>query len=207
MSEVRVVLADDHPLVRSGLAALLESAHDISVVGAAADGQEAVRVVSEQLPDVVLMDLSMPALDGVEATRRVVNLCPDTKVVVLTTFSDREHVLDALDAGAIGYLLKDAEPDYVVDAVRAAARGESPISPKAASVVLGARAPVGLRELSPREREVLCSVAYGLANKQIARRLGISEKTVKAHLTNIFHTIGVSDRTQAALWALRQGLT
>lgn len=207
MSEVRVVLADDHPLVRSGLAALLESAHDISVVGTAADGQEAVRVVSEQLPDVVLMDLSMPALDGVEATRRVVNLCPDTKVVVLTTFSDREHVLDALDAGAIGYLLKDAEPDYLVDSVRAAARGESPISPKAASVVLGARVPVGLPELSPREREVLRSVAYGLANKQIARRLGISEKTVKAHLTNIFHTIGVSDRTQAALWALRQGLS
>jgi DNA-binding NarL/FixJ family response regulator len=204
---IRVLLADDHDVVRRGLTALLEGAGDISVVGAAADGAEAVTLSLEHTPDVVLMDLSMPGVDGVEATRRVVAERPDARVVILTSFSDRERILDALDAGAVGYLLKDAEPDELLRGVRAAARGESPLAPKAAQAVLEARAegrPTA--DLTARERDVLELLAQGLANKQIARRLGIAEKTVKAHLTSVFQRIGVTDRTQAALWARRQGL-
>jgi DNA-binding NarL/FixJ family response regulator len=160
-------------------------------------------------PDVVLMDLSMPGMSGVEATRRLLATRPDTAVVVLTSFADPDLVLDAVDAGAVGYLLKDAEPDNVVGAVRAAARGESPLDPRAARVVLTSRsrpAPAPASVLSGREKEVLVLVAEGLANKQIARTLGIAERTVKAHLTSIFNQIGVTDRTSAALWAHRRGL-
>jgi DNA-binding NarL/FixJ family response regulator len=204
---IRVLLADDHDVVRRGLTALLEGAEDISVVGAAADGAEAVALSSEHLPDVVLMDLSMPGVDGVEATRRLTAERPDSRVVILTSFSDRDRILDALDAGAVGYLLKDAEPDELLRGVRAAARGESPLAPKAAQAVLEARAESRpTTELTAREREVLELLADGLANKQIARRLGIAEKTVKAHLTSVFQSIGVTDRTQAALWARRNGL-
>ena len=204
---IRVLLADDHDVVRRGLTALLEGAEDISVVGAAADGAEAVTLSGEHLPDVVLMDLSMPGVDGVEATRRVMAERPDVRVVILTSFSDRDRILDALDAGAVGYLLKDAEPDELLRGVRAAARGESPLAPKAAQAVLEARAESRpTSELTAREREVLELLADGLANKQIARRLGIAEKTVKSHLTSVFQRIAVSDRTQAALWARRNGL-
>ena len=204
---IRVLLADDHDVVRRGLSALLEGAEDISVVGAAADGSEAVTLSRQQTPDVVLMDLSMPGVDGVEATRQVVAERPGAKVVILTSFSDRDRILDALDAGAVGYLLKDAEPDELLRGVRAAARGESPLAPKAAQAVLEARAESRpTADLTGREREVLELLAEGLANKQIARRLGIAEKTVKAHLTSVFQRIGVTDRTQAALWARRQGL-
>jgi len=153
------------------------------------------------------MDLSMPGLDGIEATKQVLASRPDTQVLVLTSFSDRERILQALDAGACGYLLKDAEPDELLRAIRAAARGEAPLSPRAAQALLSARREPGpLAGLSDREREVLSLVAAGLANKQIAQRLGISEKTVKAHLTRVFREIGVFDRTQAALWAQRNGL-
>jgi DNA-binding NarL/FixJ family response regulator len=148
------------------------------------------------------MDLSMPEVDGIEATRRIVAADPDARVVVLTSFSDTRRILDALDAGAIGYVLKHAGPDEVLGAVRAAAAGGSPLDPKAARALLESqrgRRPAD--ELTPREREVLRLVAGGLANKLIARRLGITERTVKAHLTNIFAAIGVTDRTQAALWA------
>ena len=204
---IRVLLADDHDVVRRGLTALLEGAEDISVVGAAADGAEAVTLSGEHLPDVVLMDLSMPGVDGVEATRRVMAERPDVRVVILTSFSDRDRILDALDAGAVGYLLKDAEPDELLRGVRAAARGESPLAPKAAQAVLEARAESRpTSELTAREREVLELLADGLANKQIARRLGIAEKTVKAHLTSVFQSIGVTDRTQAALWARSHGI-
>jgi DNA-binding NarL/FixJ family response regulator len=151
----------------------------------------------------------MPVMDGIEATRRLVAQ-NGPLVVVLTSFSDRERILGALDAGAVGYLLKDSEPEELVRGVRAAARGESPLDPKAATAVLSARAERkagGAEDLSPREREVLALVTAGLPNKLIARRLDISEKTVKAHLTRVFQQIGVTDRTQAALWAERQGLT
>ena len=204
---IRVLLADDHAVVRSGLTQLLATVEDVEVVGAAADGAEAVDLALAERPDVVLMDLSMPVMDGIEAIRRVRDRDPEARIVVLTSFSDRERILDALDAGAIGYLLKDAEPDELIRGVRAAAAGEAPLAPKAASAVLTARAgqrPVA--EMTPREREVLGLLARGRANKQIARELGISEKTVKAHLTRVFESIGVTDRTAAALWAQRHGI-
>jgi DNA-binding NarL/FixJ family response regulator len=204
---IRVLVAEDHAVVRAGLEQLLAGADDVEVVGSAANGEEAVELTGERRPDVVLMDLVMPGVDGIEATRRILELGTGARVVVLTSFSDRNAIMDALDAGAIGYLLKDAEPEELVRGIRAAARGESPLDPKAARELLSARterAPSA--ELSPREREVLVLLASGLPNKLIAQRLGISEKTVKAHLTHVFGRIGVTDRTQAALWAQREGL-
>jgi DNA-binding NarL/FixJ family response regulator len=203
---IRVVIADDHAVVRTGLAQLLSTLEDVELVGSAANGAEAVAACREQRPDVVLMDLEMPGVDGIEATRRIKAAGPETAVVVLTSFSDRERILRALDAGAAGYLLKDAEPDELARAVRAAARGDAPLDPKAARALLSTR--VGgspLDSLSDREREVLAMVADGLPNKLIAQRLAISEKTVKTHLTSVFRRIGVTDRTQAALWAQRNG--
>ncbi|WP_107772873.1 response regulator [Nocardioides sediminis] len=206
---IRVVLVDDHAVLRGGLERLLAGEPDIEVVGSAADGDEAVQEVRRTRPDVVLMDLQMPGTDGVTATRRIVaEGGPD--VLVLTSFSDAERIVAALDAGAVGYLLKDADPEDVVAGVRAVSRGESPLHPRAARQLLGARqstqAGQAAPDLTPREREVLGLVRQGLANKQIARRLGISERTVKAHLTSVFARIGVVDRTQAALWAERRGL-
>jgi DNA-binding NarL/FixJ family response regulator len=204
---IRVMLAEDHSLVRAGLARLLTAEEDIEVVGIAGDGAEAVRVAGEVDPDVVLMDLSMPVMDGAEATRRILAGDRRLQVVALTSFSDRDRIVEALEAGAVGYLLKDAEPEELVLGVRAAARAESPLSPKAARALILARTrPAPASRLTEREREVLVLVAEGLSNKLIARRLGISERTVKGHLTNIFETLGVTDRTQAALWATRHGL-
>jgi DNA-binding NarL/FixJ family response regulator len=199
---------DDHPVTREGLRTALELSEEIVVVvGEASSGEEAIERAAELTPDVVFMDVRMPGIDGIEATRRIRAEAPDTRVVVFTSFSDRERILQAIEAGAIGYLLKDADPDELHRGILAAARGESPLAPKAAAEVLAARTaapPAG--DLSDREREVLVLVASGLANKQIARRLGISEKTVKGHLTHVFQAIGVTDRTQAALWAERNGL-
>lgn len=203
---VRVLLADDHQLVRAGLEQLLAAAADMDVVATAADGAEAVRLAEATDPDVVLMDLVMPEMGGVEATRRIVERCPGAAVVVLTSFSDQERILDALDAGAIGYLLKDVEPAQLLAGVRSAARGESPLDPKAARQLLRARGERVSAGLTPRELEVLSLVRRGLANKQIARTLDISERTVKAHLTSAFQRIGVVDRVQAALWAERNGI-
>ena len=203
---IRVVLADDHRLVRDGLEKLLSATPDLQVVGTAADGAEAVALVESTRPDGVLMDLVMPGMDGVEATRQIANSCPEVQVVVLTSFSDRERILDALHAGAIGYLLKDVDPADLLRGIQVAARGESPLDPKAARTLLTARDKGPGPDLTPREIEVLGLVRHGLANKQIARRLGISERTVKAHLTSVFHRIGVLDRTQAALWAERHGI-
>jgi DNA-binding NarL/FixJ family response regulator len=198
---IRVLLADDHGLVREGLSRLLGTVPDIEVVAAAADGHEAVRLAGEHRPDVILMDLRMPGIDGSEATRRVLENDPTPQVVILTSFSEREEVLSALDAGAIGYLLKDAEPDELIRGIRAAAHGESPLAPRAARTLIGSRNSAPSHQLSDREREVLGLVTRGLSNKLIARELGISEKTVKAHLTAIFQRIGVTDRVQAAMWA------
>ncbi len=210
--KIQVLLADDHQLVRSGLAALLEGTEDIEVVGTAANGAEAVELARTTRPDVVLMDLVMPVMDGVEATQRLLAELPGTPVVVLTSFSDQQRILAALDAGAIGYLLKDVDPAELIRGVRAAARGESPLHPKAARSLLSARASAGAEtraerpnvELTPREAEVLALLRQGLANKQIARALGISQATVKAHLTSVFQRIGVTDRVQAAVWAERR---
>ncbi len=199
---IRVMIVDDHAVVRRGLEQLLATADDLEVVATASNGEEALAAIEAASPDVVLMDLSMPVLDGVEATRRIAADFPSAHVVVLTSFAEQQRVLEALDAGAVGYLLKDAEPDDVLAGVRAAHAGGSPLDPKAARVLLDAqRAQRPARSLSAREEEVLRLVATGLANKQIARRLGISERTVKAHLTNVFQQLGVTDRTQAALWA------
>ena len=204
---IRVVIADDHGVVRGGLTQLLGTLDDVELVGTAANGAEAVALCSAEQPDVVLMDLEMPEMDGIEATRRIKEERSDVAVVILTSFSDRERILRALDAGAAGYLLKDAESDELARSIRAAARGDAPLDPKAARELLSARAPGSpLESLSPREREVLVMVTEGLPNKMIARRLSISEKTVKAHLTSVFRQIGVTDRTQAALWAQRHGL-
>jgi DNA-binding NarL/FixJ family response regulator len=203
---IRVVLVDDHAVLRESLARLLDGAPDIEVVGAAGDGEQALDVVRATRPDVVLMDLQMPGVDGVVATRRIVAEQLGCEVLVLTSFSDGERILGALDAGAVGYLLKDADPEDVLDGVRAVSRGESPLHPRAARALLGARKERPTATLTEREREVLDLVRRGLANKQIARRLGISERTVKAHLTSVFARIGVSDRTQAAVWAERHGV-
>ncbi len=204
---IRVAVIDDHAIVRSGLVQLIGSHPDLEVVGAAGDGEAAVALCLEQHPDVALMDISMPGVGGVEATRRILAGAPGVQVVVLTSFLDRDRIVAALDAGAIGYLLKDAEPDELIRGIHAAARGESPLDPRAARTILSAqRGPAPLDALSEREREVLALVAEGLPNKQIARRLEITEKTVKAHLTSVFRAIGVTDRMQAGLWARRHGL-
>lgn len=223
---IRVVIVDDHALVRAGLAAVLANAADVEVVGDAADGAAAVEVVRATRPDIVLMDLSMPGTDGTTAIRALRAADAPGRVVVLTSFDDAHRVRAALDAGAVGYLLKDSEPDRLLDAVRTAHRGEVPIDPRVAGVLLpamplrargdsdaggpsrgGAGSAYGLSGLSEREREVLVLVAGGLANKQIGHRLGISERTVKAHLGSIFRQIGVGDRTRAALWARDHGMT
>ena len=199
---IRVLVVDDHVIVRNGLEQLLATAADIELVGMAADGAAGVAAAETHQPDVVLMDLSMPVMDGVEATRTIVARCPSAKVLVLSSFSEQRRVIDALGAGADGYLLKHSEPDHILGAIRAVHGGGSPLDPAVARVLLDshrAGGPTG--ELSAREQEVLSLVRQGLANKQIARRLGISERTVKAHLTRIFQRIGVADRTQAALWA------
>jgi DNA-binding NarL/FixJ family response regulator len=197
-----ILLVDDHQLVRAGLAGLLDSADDLQVVGQAADGQQALELAADLDPDVVLMDLSMPVMDGVEATRRLLAANPAAKVVVLTSFSDQPRVADALAAGAIGYLLKDCEPRDLKSAVPAAAQGHAPLDPRVARALLPSGQPARpADELSARERQVLRLLTKGLANRQIARYLGISESTVKAHISNVFRTIGVTDRTSAAVWA------
>jgi DNA-binding NarL/FixJ family response regulator len=204
MKVIRVVVADDHQVVRSGLERLLEGWPNVTVVGTAADGSEAVRLTALHRPDVVLMDISMPVMGGLAATRRIVSEWPETQVVVLTSFDDRPTVEEALDAGAIGYLLKDSDPATLRAGIESAALGGSPLNPRVARSILSAR-----RELRPepsltdREREILELLRGGLANKEIAARLGITVKTVKAHLSSLFQKIGVLDRTQAALWAER----
>lgn len=206
MSAIRVVIVDDHPVMRAGLEQLLAGEGDLDVVGAASSGEAAVELVRNERPDVVLMDLQMPGIDGVAATRVIVQEGL-AEVLVLTSYSDAERIVGALDAGAMGYLLKDADPEEVLRGIRAVARGESPINPRAARELLGARRGVDPEVvLTARETEVLALVRKGLANKQIARRLGITERTVKAHLTSAYQRIGVTDRTQAALWAERHGI-
>jgi DNA-binding NarL/FixJ family response regulator len=196
---IRVLLVDDHQLVRAGLSSLLAATDDVSVVGEASDGRDAVAFVRQSDVDVVLMDLSMPVLDGVAATRQVLEIKPDTRVVVLSSFSDQSRVRDAIAAGAVGYVLKDCGPDELVSAVRSAAAGHAPLDPRVAGALLP-RADRG-ELLTSRETEVLRLASKGMANKQIARALGITERTVKVHLGNVFRRIGVSDRTSAALWA------
>ncbi len=201
---IRVVIADDHHVVRSGLERLLEGWPDVEVVGTAANGLEAVELTAHRRPDVVLMDVSMPTLGGIEATRRIVKAWPDVQVVVLTSFDDRTTVAEALDAGAVGYLLKDADPVTLRDGIMSAAHGGSPLSPRVARGILTDRRQIRPEAaLTDREREMLELLRQGLSNKEIADRSGITVKTVKAHLSSLFQKIGVLDRVQAALWAER----
>jgi DNA-binding NarL/FixJ family response regulator len=198
---IRVLVVDDHAIVRDGLRRLLESADDIDLVATAADGTEALAAADRLEVDVALMDLSMPGMDGVEATRRLSEIRPGVRVVVLTTFSDQRRIISAIRSGAAGYLLKDASPDEILAGIRTVFAGGAPLHPKAARVLLEThRAPQPAHELTAREQQVLALVGRGLANKHIARQLGITERTVKAHLTSIFQQLNVTDRTQAALW-------
>ena len=201
---IRVLITDDHAIVRGGLAQLLGTTDDLVLVGEAADGAKAIELAAEVRPDVVLMDLSMPNTDGVRATAAIIEHNPDVHVLVLTSFSDQTRILDALAAGAEGYLLKHSEPEVILAGIREVMAGGSPLDPKAARTLLTHRraAEPGVH-LTAREREVLRMVGEGHPNKTIARRLGISERTVKAHLTSVYQRLGVTDRTQAALWAQR----
>jgi DNA-binding NarL/FixJ family response regulator len=199
---IDILVVDDHALMRAGLLGLIGTAPDMRVVGTAADGAEALDAVATTRPQVVLMDLSMPGMDGVQATARLTAEHPDIGVLVLTSFSDEQRVRESLDAGAVGYVLKDTEPKDLLEAIRSVARGHSPLDPRVARLLLhDRRGPAPVAELTEREQEVLMLVGRGLANKQIARALGIREGTVKAHLTSVFQRIGVRDRTSAALWA------
>lgn len=196
-----VMLVDDHPLVRAGLATLIGTTDDLEIIGEAEGGEQAVAMAGKLEPDVVLMDLSMPGMDGVEATRRILQAQPQIHVVVLTSFADQERVAEALSAGAVGYMLKDCDAREVLAAIRSAALGHAPLDPRVARALLPSTAPRASDTLSVRELEVLRLVAKGLANKQIGRSLGISERTVKVHVGHVFRRIGVTDRTSAAMWA------
>jgi DNA-binding NarL/FixJ family response regulator len=199
---IRVMLVDDHPLVLAGLVALIGSDPLLKLVGEAVDGRAAVALAQDAAPDVIVMDLSMPVLDGVEATRQILAGQPETKVVVLTSFTDQERVAGALEAGAVGYVLKDSEPAQLLAAVHAAAQGHAPLDARVARALLPRQKAVDpASALSSREVQVLKLVGQGLGNKQIGRVLGITERTVKVHLGNVFRRIGVRDRTSAALWA------
>jgi DNA-binding NarL/FixJ family response regulator len=202
---IRVMIVDDHVIVRRGLRDLLSTVDDIDVVGEAGNGEEALAVAREIHPHVVLMDLSMPVMDGVTATRRLLAEHEGIQIVALTSFADRATIHSAIDAGAIGYLLKHNEPDAVIDAVRTAFAGGSPLDAGVARSIVQAHREdavvINAVDLTARETEVLKLVAEGLANKHIARKLEITERTVKAHLTHIFQRLNVTDRTQAALWA------
>lgn len=209
---ITVLLVDDHELVRRGVRAFLETQEGITVIAEAGGGEEAVRLAAEHAPDVALMDLIMPGMDGVEATRRLVARSPRTKVVMLTSYHDDEHIFPAIRAGALSYVLKEVGPDELADAVRKAADGEAVLHPRVAARVVrelhGARRDETnvFHELSDRELEVLKLIAEGLSNHDIATRLYVSEKTVKSHVSNILGKLHLADRTQAAVYAWRQGV-
>ena len=206
---IRVLIADDHAVVREGLRTFFSLQDDIEVVGDAADGEQAVELAERLEPDVVVMDLVMPKLDGIAAMRELRRRAPGTRVVILTSFIDDERLLPALRAGAAGYLLKNIEPQELARAVRAADAGEAIIDPTVAARLVEALVEedrVPRPELTAREQEVLDLIASGYSNKRIARELGVAEKTVKSHVSHLLAKLGVSDRTQAALYAARLGL-
>jgi DNA-binding NarL/FixJ family response regulator len=211
---IRVLVVDDHAVVRQGLRTFLELQEDLEVVGEAADGGAAVAEAERLAPDVVLMDLAMPGVDGVAAIRELRTRVPDARAIALTSFSDDERVFGAIRAGAAGYLLKDVDPGELVAGIRTVAAGQGLLSPPVAARLLeemsdGAAHPAADEQkaaLTPREREVLVLIAGGRSNKRIALELGVAEKTVKTHVGHVLAKLGVSDRTQAALWAVRHGL-
>ena len=203
---ITILLVDDHGLVRSGVRAYLESFEDLCVVGEADCGEEAVRLAADLAPDVVLMDLLMPGMGGVQATAKVREVSPRTQVVVLTSFHDDAHIFPAVKAGALSYLLKDIAPAHLADAVRSAARGEAVMNPGVAARLLGELNAAPIANLTGRELQVLHLIADGLTNAQIAAGLVISEKTVKSHVGNILSKLHLADRTQAAILAWKEGI-
>jgi len=209
---ITVLLVDDHEVVRQGLRAYLDALPDFAVVAEAESGEAAVRLASEHIPDVMLMDLVMPGMDGVEATRQVKTASPRTQIVVLTSYHEDEHIFPALRAGAISYILKDVKMDELADSVRQAARGEATLHPRVAARVIQEIHGAKHEELNPfteltnREIEVLKLIANGLTNSEIAERLVISGNTVKGHVSNILSKLHLADRTQAAVYAWRQGI-
>ena len=208
MERVTVLLADDHPVVRQGLRTFLELQEDIEVVGEAGDGADAVALAEQLVPDVVLMDLVMPTLDGIEATRRIRHASPATKVIVLTSFAEDDKIFPAIRAGAAGYLLKDAQPQELADGLRRVQRGEGLLDPRVAARVMQEleKPKADQQVLTDRELDVLRLLAKGLSNKRIAQELVVSEKTVKTHVSNILAKLHLADRTQAALYAVRERL-
>jgi DNA-binding NarL/FixJ family response regulator len=204
---IRILLVDDHSVVRQGLRMFLNLDPELEVVGEAVNGAEGVRLAHELKPDIVLMDMLMPVMDGVEATAVIRRELPDTEVIALTSVLDDSSVFGAIRAGAIGYLLKDTEADELNRAIRAAAAGQVQLSPAAAArLVREVRVPDNPEPLTGRENDVLRLIAGGMSNKEIAQALGIGEKTVKTHVSNILGKLGVLSRTQAALYAVREGL-
>ena len=209
---ITVILVDDHQMVRQGVRAFLEKQPDISVVGEAASGAEALRLAADLVPDVVLMDLVMPVMDGVETTRRLKQISPGSQVIILTSYHDDEHIFPAIRAGALSYILKDVSSGELAEIVRKAARGEAVMHPHVAARVMqelrgGPRANAQLSsELSERELEVLRLIADGRSNAEIATQLVLSEKTVKGHVSNMLSKLQLADRTQAAIFALRGGI-
>jgi len=220
MNEVSVLIVDDHAMVRQGLQTFLSLHEDIDVVGEAANGLEAVEQVREHWPDVVLMDLVMPEMDGIEATRRIRELSPETQVLALTSFIEDEKVFAAIEAGALGYLLKDVSPDDLAESIKAAHHGEAQLHPEVTKKLMGRVAAKARQsdpappkpkesnseELTEREFEVLRLIATGMSNREIAQALTIAEKTVKTHVSNILSKLHLADRTQAAIYALQNGL-
>jgi len=209
---IKVLIADDHHVVRRGLLFFLKTQKDINVVGEATNGREAVELTATLRPDIVLMDLVMPEMDGIQATKRIKEKFPETQVLMLTSFSDRDHVIPAIEAGAAGYQLKDIEPDDLVESIRKLMRGENTIHPSATSQLMKDREPKvdpphKLYPLTPREQDVLFELTKGKSNREIASSLFVTEKTVKTHISNIFSKLHVQDRTQAALYAVKHGLT
>lgn len=208
---IRVLIADDHHVVRRGLTFFLQTQKDIEIAGEASNGKEAIQLVERLQPDVVLMDLIMPIMDGIEATRRIKLRFPDVHIMMLTSFSDKDHVIPAIEAGAAGYQLKDIEPDELVESIRKLVHGENTLHPKATNHLLTRINHQNEDEklhlqLTKREHDVLKEIASGKSNKEIAAALYITEKTVKTHVSNIFSKLEVADRTQAALYAVKHGL-
>lgn len=208
--KIRLILADDHHIVRKGLVLFLGTHKDLEIIGEAENGLIAIELAKTLNPDIILMDLSMPILDGIEATKMILAENPEAKIMILTSFSDKDHVIPALEAGASGYQFKDSDPDQLVTAIRSLYQGEKQLDPKVTSSLLtylqGQKEHSPIQELTKREKEVLKEITLGKSNKEIAAALFITEKTVKTHISNILSKLCLQDRTQAALYAVRNGL-
>ena len=206
---IRVLIVDDHPIVRQGLRYMLEQRSDIEVVGEGSDGEQALPLVTDLLPDVVLLDLLMPKIDGITVVREIKRLAPNTQIIILTSYYEDDQIFNAIKAGALSYLLKESSTLELVEAIRAAARGESKLHPRVAARLLREmrqQEQSPLKDLTPRELEVLTRIAYGRSNQEIAHELVISEPTVRMHVANILSKLHLADRTQAAIYALQNKL-